>query len=115
MKRLFLLVCLVNAINSSVFTSGAMSQTEMTTLARASQTVTVEVFVTSWCQYCRKLEAFLKENQIRYTRYDVEADAKGAAIFQKLGGTGIPVTRVGSVVIHGYDPGRIVAALKKRS
>ena len=72
----------------------------------------VEIFVTSWCPYCRKLESFLKSHDIPYTRYDIEADAKGAQIFDKIGGTGVPVSRVGNEVIHGYDPERILEALK---
>ena len=75
----------------------------------------VEIFVTSWCPYCRKLESFLKGKNIPYTRYDVEADAKGAEIFDKIGGTGVPVIRVGDEVIHGYDPDRVLAALKERA
>jgi glutaredoxin len=72
----------------------------------------VEVFVTSWCPYCRKLENFLKQSRIDYTRYDVENDEKGAAEFDRLGGEGVPVVRVGKNVIHGYDPEGILAALK---
>ncbi len=80
----------------------------------AAQTVRTEIFVTSWCPYCRKLETFLKQNKIDYTRYDVEADAKGAEIFEKLGGTGVPMVHVGDEVIHGYDPERIFEALGRK-
>jgi glutaredoxin len=75
----------------------------------------VEVFVTSWCSYCSKLEAFLKKNKIDYTRYDIESDAKGAEIFKEIGGAGVPVTRVDDQIIHGYDPDQIVQALKARA
>ncbi len=80
-----------------------------------AQNTKVEIFVTSWCPYCRKLETFLKKNQIVYTRYDVETDAKGAEIFERLGGSGVPMSRVGKEVIHGYDPEGILAALAHRS
>ena len=76
-----------------------------------SQSKTVEIFVTSWCPYCMRLESFLKKNDIDYTRYDVERDAKGARIFTELGGEGVPLSRVGKQVIHGFDPERILAAL----
>ena len=72
----------------------------------------VEVFVTGWCPYCKKLESFLKNNHIDYTRYDVEQDAAGAAIFEKIGGDGVPVARIGNKVIHGYDPDAVLAALR---
>ena len=80
--------------------------------ASDTQTPKVEIFVTSWCPYCRKLESFLKENQIDYTRYDVEKDAKGAEEFGRLGGEGVPMARVGEEIIHGYDPEGILAALQ---
>ena len=72
----------------------------------------VEVFVTSWCPYCAKLEKFLKGNNIDYKRYDVERDEEGSRLFSEIGGQGVPVTRVGSTVIHGYDTEGVLAALK---
>ena len=80
----------------------------------AAQDTRAEIFVTSWCPYCRQLEAFLKKNQISYTRYDVEKNEKGYRLFRELGGDGVPMTRIGDEVIHGYDPERISASLKKR-
>jgi glutaredoxin len=68
----------------------------------------VEVFVTSWCPYCKKLEAHLQSRNIPYKRYDVEKDEAGADIFRSLGlGGGVPVTRVGNVVIEGFQPEKI--------
>lgn len=72
-----------------------------------------EIFVTSWCPYCRQLESLLKKNKVEYTRYDVEQDPQGARLFAELGGEGVPLFRVGKKVIHGYDPGGILAALKE--
>lgn len=75
----------------------------------------VEVFVTAWCPYCTKLESFLKKNDVDYTRYDVEQDADGGQIFNEIGGQGVPVTRVGSEVVHGYDPDGVMAAFKAKA
>lgn len=115
MKRLCLVVGLFIAISSLAFTSDTLSQNESVASTGVSQTAKAEIFITSWCPYCRKLETFLKQNQIPYTRYDVEADEKGAEIFKQIGGTGVPVTRVGNIVIRGCDPERIVAALKTQT
>ncbi len=109
MKRFCLLVGLFFTISSAAFASERVSN------VGAPRAATVEIFVTSWCPYCQKLETLLKKNKVDYTRYDVEADAKGAEIFEKLGGSGVPVTRVGNEVIHGYDPERIAKALKARA
>lgn len=112
MKRLFLIISLLLALSTPVYASGVMPKSESSVVA--ARTAGVEIFVTSWCPYCRKLENFLKTNRIDYTRYDVEADAKGAAIFEKLGGEGVPMVRVGKIVIQGYDPERILAALQQK-
>ena len=77
----------------------------------AMSTKKVEIFVTSWCPYCKKLETFLKKEKIDYTRYDIEQDPKGGAIFSSIGGEGVPVIRVGKEVIHGYDPDAVLAAI----
>ena len=97
MKRAFLLLTFLLLIGSEVF---------------AAQAKKVDIFVTSWCPYCRKLETFLKQGQIDYTRHDVEADAASEQEFQHLGGDGVPMVRVGDKIIHGYDPEEILAALK---
>ena len=65
----------------------------------------VEIFVTSWCPYCSKLEAFLRKNNVAFTRYDIEKNPKGKKIYKTLGGSGIPVTRIGGKdVVRGYKP-----------
>ena len=97
MKRLFLLVAFFSLVSAGVF---------------AAQAKKVDIFITSWCPYCRKLENFLKQNQIDYTRHDVEADAESGREFDRLGGDGVPLVRVGEQVIHGYDTKEILAALK---
>ena len=66
--------------------------------------VNVELFVTSWCGYCRKMVRYLNEKGIPYTAYDIEKDSAAARTFKELGGTGVPVVRVGSHVVHGYNP-----------
>jgi glutaredoxin len=72
----------------------------------------ISVFVTSWCGYCRKLERFLDERQIRYQRYDVDDDASARQRWKALApGGGVPVTEVGSEVIRGYRPKALLAAI----
>ncbi len=73
----------------------------------------VELFVTSWCGYCRKLEQFLDAKGVHYTRYDIEKDADARQRYQRLGVRGVPVTIVDGAVIIGYDPAAIIAALGK--
>ncbi len=74
----------------------------------------VEIFVTSWCGYCKKMERFLKEHGIPYTRYDIEKDENAARIYRELGGSGVPVVRIGSNVVHGYNPDAVMSYLGKK-
>lgn len=73
----------------------------------------MEVYVTSWCPYCKKLEAFLKEKGISYTRYDIEKDANANREFNKLGGSGVPLTKIGSHLVRGYNPDAILKLITK--
>ena len=82
-----------------------------TTVAAAEQPL-VEVFVTDWCPYCQRLEAFLKQNRIAYQRKNIEQSAQFRAEHEELGGGGIPVTRIGGrQVIRGFRPDAIADAI----
>ena len=85
------------------------------TVPAMAENAKVDIFVTSWCPYCQKLESFLKQNQIDYTRHDVEADPQSKDLFEQLGGTGVPLARVGDDVIYGYDTEKILASLKAQA
>lgn len=74
----------------------------------------VDIYVTSWCGYCRKLESFLKAKSIPYTRHDIEKSSSARQAHLKLGGGGIPVVKVGSDIIRGFSPEAILRSLKKK-
>lgn len=82
--------------------------------SRSYGSANVEVFVTSWCGYCRKMERFLKEKGIQYTAYDIEKDDNAARIHKELGGGGVPVIRIGSDVVHGYNPEAVMSYLNRK-
>jgi glutaredoxin len=64
----------------------------------------LEVFVTDWCPYCQRLEAFLKANQVPYERKNIEADESFRREHAELGGGGIPVTRIdGKQIVRGFS------------
>lgn len=71
---------------------------------------TVEIYITSWCPQCARVEKFLKKNKIKYIKYDVEKSRLGKAKYNKLGYNVVPVTKIGSEVIVGYDPRAILSA-----
>jgi len=63
----------------------------------------------SWCGYCRQLRTDLEQAGIPYVELDVDDDERGAQAYDRLSGRGVPITLVDSVVVRGYDPGRIIA------
>lgn len=73
---------------------------------------TVDLFVTSWCGYCKKLEQFFDINGIRYTAFDIEKDGNAHKQYKELGGRGVPLTRIGSSVVSGYNPAAVLKAIE---
>ena len=72
----------------------------------------VQVFVTSWCPYCRQLEAYLKTNRIPYSRFDIEKNKDGARKYEELGGGGVPVVKIGDEVVRGFRLDKIKQLLR---
>ncbi|MGA7827180.1 MAG: glutaredoxin family protein [Geobacteraceae bacterium] len=113
---LFVLVGLVSAHAASLSTTQGTSQPRILLadagLAKAQSARNcprVELFVTSWCGYCKMLEDLLDKKGIPYTTYDVEKDDAAAKTFHELRGRGVPLVRVGSKVVYGYDPDRVLS------
>lgn len=74
--------------------------------------VTPEFFVQDHCEECRMLERFFEDSKMPYIRYDIQRDLKGAQIYQSLGVDALPLTRIGNIVVKGYDPKRIEALMQ---
>jgi glutaredoxin len=77
----------------------------------------VKVFTTSWCGYCKKLEALLQANQIEYVACDIEksVDCKNEYDSFRENYNGIPLSVIGKSVIRGYNPEAIQNALRDPS
>ncbi len=71
----------------------------------------VEVYIKSWCPYCKQALELLKSRGISYASYDVETDSNAYGRYKALGGSGVPVIVVDSQVIHGYSADSLLAAL----
>ncbi|QWV95127.1 DUF4124 domain-containing protein [Geomonas oryzisoli] len=64
---------------------------------------TVELYVTSWCGYCKKARAYLNSKGIPYVEYDIEKDAAAERRHKELGGQGVPLIVIGSNKISGFS------------
>ena len=75
----------------------------------------VELYVTSWCPYCKKAEAFFREQGIPFTAYDVEKDSAAARRKEELDSSkGVPLAIINGQKIHGYSESAYREALKKK-
>lgn len=79
-----------------------------------SSNAEVEILVATWCSYCTALEKFLIENKVTYFKLDIEKDPEGQAKYNEHGRGGIPITRIGTKVIRGYDPNAILSTIKNQ-
>jgi glutaredoxin len=73
----------------------------------------VTVLVTERCPFSRELEASLKEAGISYRRVDVDQDDGGDWAFYAVNARGVPVTVVGSEVVHGLRTNLLRGTLQR--
>jgi glutaredoxin len=69
----------------------------------------VVVLSASWCGYCRRLKDDLQRAGVAYREFDVETSGIGERAYELVGAHGIPVTLIGTAVVHGYKPQRVIA------
>ncbi len=91
----------------------AQSLSEVGKKKAPQYTGTVDIFVTSGCGYCKKMERFFDTKGIRYTAFDIEKDGKARKQYKELGGRGVPLTRIGSSVVRGYHPDAVLKAIER--
>ncbi|RJX27760.1 MAG: DUF4124 domain-containing protein [Desulfurivibrio sp.] len=74
----------------------------------------VELYVTSWCPYCRKAEDFFRSRGIPYKSYDIEKDNEAAARKKQLDQQGgVPFAVINGFSIHGFNPEAYAEALQR--
>ena len=76
----------------------------------------VILFSTSTCSWCRRAKRYLKENRVPFKEVNVERDADAARdLVRKTGQMGVPVIKIGSQWIVGFDQARIDRELARRA
>jgi len=71
----------------------------------------IQIFVAKWCAHCKALESFLLKEKIQFAKFDVEDDEYGKEIYESEGG-GIPITKIGSNTIVGFEETKFQALLE---
>ena len=74
--------------------------------------VSVKVYSTTWCPYCKQAKDFLKANKIHFEDINVQEDPdKAKEMIQKSGQTGVPVIDIDGRIIIGFDRPKMKATL----
>ena len=75
--------------------------------------MTVKIYSTTWCPYCKLAKEFFKANNIKFIDINVEEDPdKAKEMIEKSGQTGVPVIDINGKIIVGFDKEKIKKALK---
>ena len=64
----------------------------------------VELYITSWCPYCKQAENFFRSQGIPFTSYDIEKDSSAAQRKEQLDSSGgVPLAIINGQKIHGFS------------
>jgi glutaredoxin 3 len=76
----------------------------------------VLLFSTSTCSWCRRAKRYFKERRVPFKEINIERDPDAARdIIRKTGQTGVPVIKIGSSWIVGFDRERIDKELARKA
>ena len=76
----------------------------------------VDLYVTSWCKYCKKARKYFQSRGIPITEYDIEKDSEAALRKKRLDSRrGVPFAVINGHRIHGYIPSAYERALQDGS
>ena len=77
--------------------------------------VTVVMYRTNWCGYCKQAAAYVRSLGAGLIEYDIDRDAdKKAEMKKKSGGsTAVPLLDIDGTIIRGYSPPAIRAAIER--
>ena len=75
--------------------------------------LSVTIYSTPYCAYCKMAKEFFKENDISYNEIDVAENTQAAQeMIRKSGQSGVPVILANNEVIVGFDKSALKRALK---
>jgi len=83
---------------------------------RPYRDINVIMYMTAWCSYCVKAREYLRSLDVYLIEYNVERDkSKRDEMLSKSGGsTGVPLIDIEGIILRGYNPGAIKAAVERR-
>ena len=64
------------------------------------------LFTTSWCGYCKRARAYMADNRISFTEYDIERDQRARTEFLRYGDKAVPLLVMGKKHVRGFNDKR---------
>ncbi|PJE77169.1 NrdH-redoxin [Candidatus Uhrbacteria bacterium CG10_big_fil_rev_8_21_14_0_10_48_16] len=78
--------------------------------------MSVIVYSTPTCPFCKKVKSYLQEHQIEFTDIDVMGDQEQAAeMIKKSGQMGVPVIDVDGEIVIGFDEKKLKELIQPKS
>ena len=81
--------------------------------AKQATTLSVAIYTTARCGYCRQAKAYMSEKGIAYTEYNIENSEANRTAFRQLGGQGVPLMVIGQYRMNGFSPQSFDSLLKR--
>jgi len=83
---------------------------------RPYRDIYVIMYMTSWCPYCVKAREYLRSLDIHLIEYNIERDKskRDEMLSKSEGSTGVPLIDVEGIIIRGYNPSALRAAIERR-
>ncbi len=93
--------------------SGSLGKTPGSGEVKPRKEHEVELYVTSWCPYCKKARNFFLSRGVSFKEYDIEKDKSAAERKKRLDPRrGVPFVVINGQGIHGYIPSAYEKALR---
>ena len=90
------------------------SSNNLTNTRETYREADVELYVTSWCPYCKKASDFFRSRGIPFTEFDIEKDKRAARRKKRLTKeNGVPFAIINGQPIHGFKRAAYECALSE--
>ncbi len=83
---------------------------------RKNSDIKVVMYMTDWCPYCKRAGKYLKSLGVHLVEYDIDKDKNRKDEMRRIsGGSGmVPLIDIEGIIIRGYIPEEIEAAVEER-
>lgn len=110
----------VKALEAAMIKAAAEAKSLKAAPTEVRRSDEVIVYTTAWCGFCRRVKAWLNERKVAFVEKDIERDPAAAPeLARKMAQQrikqqgGVPWTDVRGVLVRGFDPPKLEAALQR--